>query len=137
MSSATKYGDQISSAWRWSCESGVNMSRHASERWDERCPSDAVAPETAWEQGVIIDEKAYRLFEDQYGNVPDEVRTFGEIGISRPYQAVMIERNETIRTVLTQGMLRDEPTIAYLAELLPRVLAKQHREWERDAGGEQ
>lgn len=133
MSSTTKYGDQISDEWRWSCESGVHMSRHASERWDERCPADAVAPETAWEQGVTIDESAHGLFADQYGNVPDEVRTFGEIETSRPYQAVMIERNETIRTVLTQGMF-DAPTTAYIAELLPRIVTK--REHGRDAGGE-
>lgn len=114
----TKYGGQITPEWRWSCEHGVNVTRHARDRWDDRTPADSVSLEHAWEHGRRIPETFYAVFSDKRQQDPDEVRTWreGEDVCSRSYQVCLVVRNDHIVTVLASTQL-SLPERAYLREL--------------------
>lgn len=54
MASTPKY--QVGRRTRWNRAHDIRMTDHAAyERWDERTPADAVAPETAFEAGEWVD----------------------------------------------------------------------------------
>lgn len=117
--STTKYGKYTSPSLKWTSKTGVDMSRHARARWDERTPADAVSPEHAWEHGITVPASFYGVFRgDKYGQDPDEVRTFreDENAVSKRYQASLVMRNGTIVTVLMTRKMTS-PERAYLKEL--------------------
>lgn len=76
----------VSAEWRWRHERGnPRITTHCQERWDERTPPGAVAPETAWEYGVGVGDGVLAAFADQGGQTPDEMRLYH--GVTDPPNA--------------------------------------------------
>lgn len=124
---ASEYEQYISDAWRWSADVGVSITDHALARWDERLPADVVSPEHAWENGAVVHESFYGVFETNTGEWPDEVRVFHEDhGIKNPYQVAMVARDGVIKTIFNARQLTG-PERAYLNALKPRITGGQNR----------
>lgn len=60
----------------WQAQHGVRWTRHALDRWDERTPADALAPETAWRVGDEVDHPD--VIRTNNGRTPDRARVYRE-----------------------------------------------------------
>lgn len=115
--SRSKYG-RIGSRLQHAADHDVPfISDHAHDRWDERMPADAVAPETALEHGTretdIIHLPHYEQHEE---GPPDALWLFYETTrtASEKYYAVLIERHGAITTAFRMAGIRYPPLKAYL-----------------------
>lgn len=102
----TKYS--VSQRTRWHRAQGVRMSDHALERWDERTPDWACAPEVAWERGEDILHT--ELVDCRMPYDHDRARVYNAVD----YCVVFPVRTHTITTVLDAARFDHAPTRSYL-----------------------
>lgn len=87
-----EYDTAVGDEWYWRHEEGnPRITTHCQDRWDERTPAGAVAPETAWEHAVGVGDDVLDAFEDQGGQTPDEVRLYhGVTAAGETYSVLFI-----------------------------------------------
>lgn len=108
---STKYS--VSERTRWTFHGFPRLTDHAADRWDERTPRDAVAPETAFEEGMDVSEVRDKVV-DKGGQQPDQVVYWYERTNLEAYGILFIVRDDVIKTVYRAEWINDEPTQAYL-----------------------
>jgi len=98
---SSKYTTSGSESWHLQGDR-PRLSDHALERYDERMPAGAVAPETAWEHGQDVPESILSWFtsSDKY-QPPERVRVYGDRADGEWYVAVLIVRERPGPTVVT------------------------------------
>lgn len=104
---STKY--RVSPRARWQLETGVSLTMHALQRWDERAPADSVSPERAFELSNRADW-VREYFRQVSGDPCDSVRCH-KIGDT---VLIFLVRERAVVTVLTIEMVRDRAVAAYL-----------------------
>jgi len=126
---ATKYSLSRREQWRLRGDDRPRISDHilggpdedGPGRWDERTPAGSVAPETAWVEGVPLEEAVLSWFDGERLGRPDRARLFAE---REPgYVAIIICQDTpqpVATTVFTLEQVHRPERKAYLTELAER-----------------
>lgn len=123
-SGSTKYSIGRRQRWAMNHPSLPRPTDHYVERWDERMPAAAVAPETALRYSLCVPSEARGLFAGTVEREPAGVRLHGGEADGERFGAVIIVVDDNERAAVTCfpiELMDDGPTRSYAWALLNGV----------------